>query len=91
MAEAKSSYGEQVAIPVVVDLLLRPKKFVEVLKEKMDFGRNPCCSGPTPSTHKSILGRKRANGVAIPVVVDLLLRPGTKHSVLRIERSQSLL
>ena len=37
-----------VAIPVVVDLLLRHLAKSDVPQERK--GRNPCCSGPTPST-----------------------------------------
>ncbi len=38
------------------------------------MGRNPCCSGPTPSTEKIKNAIKGWQQVAIPVVVDLLLR-----------------
>ena len=39
------------------------------------MGRNPCCSGPTASTTTGIDCFVILSPVAIPVVVDLLLRP----------------
>ena len=61
-----------VAIPVVVDLLLRPRIGRRPLQPH--FCRNPCCSGPTASTSHRRNGRLPLRRVAIPVVVDLLLR-----------------
>ena len=43
-------YAATVAIPVVVDLLLRLA--VDMIFEKFELSRNPCCSGPTPSTRR---------------------------------------
>ena len=43
---------QAVAIPVVVDLLLRLRS--SEWAEYLEKGRNPCCSGPTASTEKSI-------------------------------------
>ena len=66
----------RVAIPVVVDLLLRPPP-----KEgggTRRGSRNPCCSGPTASTPNGERQmRSQLELVAIPVVVDLLLRPSS--------------
>ncbi len=42
------------------------------------FSRNPCCSGPTPSTSHWWELEVGLRDVAIPVVVDLLLRRGIK-------------
>ena len=86
-----------VAIPVVVDLLLRLAGTFDISKSDClgrnpccsgptpstpDIfgvaagaeGRNPCCSGPTPSTHPLDKRSVDELRVAIPVVVDLLLR-----------------
>ena len=60
-----------VAIPVVVDLLLRLEKLDAM---EWSTSRNPCCSGPTASTKRGYFNEVLLN-VAIPVVVDLLLRP----------------
>ena len=38
------------------------------------MSRNPCCSGPTASTFQNDDVREKVSEVAIPVVVDLLLR-----------------
>ena len=55
-------------------------------------GRNPCCSGPTASTVRNTLRPGISPGVAIPVVVDLLLRPYLEFTLgLLIFSSQSLL
>ena len=62
-----------VAIPVVVDLLLRPGFYYGVIWDSVC--RNPCCSGPTASTCSSPKEGGGKQQVAIPVVVDLLLRP----------------
>ena len=69
-----------VAIPVVVDLLLRLEN---ELKEHIEnaSSRNPCCSGPTPSTRGLFKRKTHDNVVAIPVVVDLLLRRGAVRAI----------
>ena len=84
---AVSAIGARVAIPVVVDLLLRlkVKEFNKVTYE----GRNPCCSGPTPSTYKKINTPLKYPRVAIPVVVDLLLRPEGSEVILRKRASRN--
>ena len=47
-----------------------------ICKLTIHGSRNPCCSGPTPSTaHDHTMYRLIGAPVAIPVVVDLLLRP----------------
>ncbi len=51
-----------------------PSTIARYIRPVEGEGRNPCCSGPTPSTARrcrNILPHR----VAIPVVVDLLLRP----------------
>ena len=63
----------KVAIPVVVDLLLRLFESSNV-DSIIRLGRNPCCSGPTPSTRREKQRLRLFRRVAIPVVVDLLLR-----------------
>ena len=68
----RSQRCTSVAIPVVVDLLLRLLE-VTGTAEALRSCRNPCCSGPTASTlYKAALQTEQQ--VAIPVVVDLLLR-----------------
>ena len=61
-----------VAIPVVVDLLLR--RGMDAFHNQSQPSRNPCCSGPTASTNRGLPNRRPILPVAIPVVVDLLLR-----------------
>ena len=54
-----------------MDLLLRPE--LDTTYRNRRPSRNPCCSGPTASTQPRY--RKHlTDKVAIPVVVDLLLR-----------------
>ena len=48
------------------------------------MGRNPCCSGPTASTVFHGIEPVYAFSVAIPVVVDLLLRRGYVLSLILI-------
>ena len=57
------------------------------------LGRNPCCSGPTASTDRYTRSRtSQIPLVAIPVVVDLLLRQRVDAvSGDRCRASQSLL
>ena len=50
-----------------------------------EVGRNPCCSGPTASTRPRNLLSERGPIVAIPVVVDLLLRPSDELLVFKGE------
>ena len=45
---AKNGVAILVAIPVVVDLLLR--LYSKAFEHRVKNSRNPCCSGPTPST-----------------------------------------
>ena len=54
-------------------------------------GRNPCCSGPTASTILKRLSKTDYGMVAIPVVVDLLLRPKAFEQYYTFTLSQSLL
>ena len=55
-------------------------------------GRNPCCSGPTPSTRTMEKVKEFfLSLVAIPVVVDLLLRRYRLEFFRSRDMSQSLL
>ena len=61
-----------------------------MIRSLKSTSRNPCCSGPTPSTYKYRGDNLKPMQVAIPVVVDLLLRLCVNRVLLSVVKTVAI-